>query len=270
MSAVPAALTGRLGVAERVVLEAVGAAGQLLLDAQAAIVADPTAVSWKLDLTPVTVADHASEALISAAIEQVSEPGYRLVAEEGLPCPTIQSEVSWFVDPLDGTRAYRSGAADFAILVSRWQVGRGRFSVAHYPAFGQWLVTADGTVMTAGPTVEPPVSVEAVCLCYLDDRARTIFADGLDDVSIRIDEQSTRALFELALGRLRAVAVQVHALKSWDIAPLVHAVEASGGYICDQAGDRIVLYQAALSARFILAARTEQQLRQLQRLAARY
>lgn len=72
----------------------------------------------KTDLTPVTAADEAAEALIVEGLSRLL-PGVPVVAEEGaaraLP-PTV--EPSFFVvDPLDGTREFLAGRDEFTVNI---------------------------------------------------------------------------------------------------------------------------------------------------------
>ncbi len=73
----------------------------------------------KTDLTPVTAADEASEALIVEGLAGLL-PGIQVIAEEGaarkLP-PTLDSSFV-IVDPLDGTREFLAGRDEFTVNVA--------------------------------------------------------------------------------------------------------------------------------------------------------
>jgi 3'(2'), 5'-bisphosphate nucleotidase len=70
----------------------------------------------KTDLTPVTAADEASEAVILAGLAQVL-PGVPVIAEESVArAPPRQLEPSFVVvDPLDGTKEFLAGRDEFTV-----------------------------------------------------------------------------------------------------------------------------------------------------------
>ncbi len=72
----------------------------------------------KPDRSPVTDADHAAEALITAGL-RAATPLIPIVAEEEIsaghtPRP---SRTTWFVDPLDGTRDFAAGRDSFCVNI---------------------------------------------------------------------------------------------------------------------------------------------------------
>jgi 3'(2'), 5'-bisphosphate nucleotidase len=73
----------------------------------------------KDDLSPVTAADEASEALILEGLSQVL-PGLPVVAEESAAAMAPQSLEPSFalVDPLDGTREFLAGRDEFTVNVA--------------------------------------------------------------------------------------------------------------------------------------------------------
>ena len=72
----------------------------------------------KQDDTPVTEADHAAEALITAGL-RAATPEIAVVAEEEVAAGRITEpgQRFWLVDPLDGTREFARGRDDFAVCV---------------------------------------------------------------------------------------------------------------------------------------------------------
>lgn len=91
----------------------------IVAHAAAATLATPfhaVASRIKTDLTPVTAADEASEALIVEGLGRLL-PGVQVIAEEGatrkLPAAIGSSFV--IVDPLDGTREFLAGRDEFTV-----------------------------------------------------------------------------------------------------------------------------------------------------------
>jgi 3'(2'), 5'-bisphosphate nucleotidase len=72
----------------------------------------------KTDRSPVTDADHAAEALITAGLRQAT-PLIPVVAEEEIAGGYIPrpSRTTWYVDPLDGTRDFAAGRDSFCVNI---------------------------------------------------------------------------------------------------------------------------------------------------------
>ena len=101
-----------------------------LLDALTDIVARASAVTLatsfsevahriKTDLTPVTAADEASEALIVAGLAELL-PGVPVIAEEEAAAQRLPASIEpsfIIVDPLDGTREFLAGRDEFTVNV---------------------------------------------------------------------------------------------------------------------------------------------------------
>ena len=102
------------------------------------------AVVTKSDASPVTCADQESEALILAALARIA-PDIPVVAEEEaaagrLPCIGRQF---FLVDPLDGTREFIAGRAEFTINIALIEDGIPVFGLVYAPATGDFFLTPD-------------------------------------------------------------------------------------------------------------------------------
>lgn len=65
-------------------------------------------IDTKADDSPVTVADRKAEELIRSRIEK-RYPGHRIVGEEFGASDGDGSAFRWFIDPIDGTKAFVRG-----------------------------------------------------------------------------------------------------------------------------------------------------------------
>jgi 3'(2'), 5'-bisphosphate nucleotidase len=111
----------------------VSAAGAAILAARASSLE----VRAKADHSPVTAADHASEAVMLEGISRVL-PGISVVSEEaaaGSP-PSNLSRTFVLVDPLDGTRELIAGRDEFTVNVAVVIGGRPRLGIVAAPARG--------------------------------------------------------------------------------------------------------------------------------------
>ena len=109
-------------------------------------------VRSKSDDSPVTVADEAADALISAGL-RTAFPDVALVTEE--QAASHGQDVSTFliVDPLDGTKEFVKRRGDFTVNIAYVQDGTPTRGVVYAPAKGRLFYTLpDGTaVEEAGP-----------------------------------------------------------------------------------------------------------------------
>lgn len=106
-------------------------------------------VKFKGDHSPVTDADHASEAVILAALARLA-PGIKVVSEES--CGTIGALPRCFflVDPLDGTKEFIQRRSDFTVNVALIEDGRASFGLVYAPARALLAVTlAKGKAVSA-------------------------------------------------------------------------------------------------------------------------
>jgi myo-inositol-1(or 4)-monophosphatase len=90
----------------------------------------------------VTDADHASEALILAAIAQ-RFPDHGVVAEESGAAPGA-SEYQWLVDPLDGTVNYLHGLPTYGVSLAVLRRGELHIGVVYDPSRGELFAAERG------------------------------------------------------------------------------------------------------------------------------
>lgn len=92
----------------------------------------------KADGSPVTEADHASEAVILEGLERLL-PGIPVVSEERLATeqPPALSGSFILVDPLDGTREFVAGLDEYTVNIAVIAAGRPIAGIVSAPARGQ-------------------------------------------------------------------------------------------------------------------------------------
>ena len=97
----------------------------------------------KPDDSPVTLADRSAEQLIRARIES-RYPGHRIIGEEYGAQGGDASAPCWWIDPIDGTKAFVRGVPLYAVLLGLEIDGRIAAGAAYFPALGEMLCAADG------------------------------------------------------------------------------------------------------------------------------
>ncbi len=99
-------------------------------------------VSTKADTTPVTVADHEAEEILTEALHRTA-PGVPVIAEEAVAAGRVPAvkDTFFLVDPLDGTRAFIKGSAEFTINIGLVIRQEPVFGIIYAPALGQFFAT---------------------------------------------------------------------------------------------------------------------------------
>jgi 3'(2'), 5'-bisphosphate nucleotidase len=129
---------------------------RLALEAGAKIMeiyeSDSFEVKVKSDASPVTEADEAADALISAGLREAF-PGTILITEEQAATHEKRAETFLIVDPLDGTKEFVNRRGDFTVNIAYVENGAPIRGVVYAPARGRMFYTlADGSaVEEAGP-----------------------------------------------------------------------------------------------------------------------
>ncbi len=109
-------------------------------------------VKSKSDSSPVTEADEAADALISAGL-RAEFPDVVLITEEQAASHALSAKTFLIVDPLDGTKEFVQRRGDFTVNIAYVQDGVPLRGVVYAPAQGRLFYTAaDGSaVEEAGP-----------------------------------------------------------------------------------------------------------------------
>ncbi|HWE17405.1 MAG TPA: 3'(2'),5'-bisphosphate nucleotidase CysQ [Hyphomicrobiaceae bacterium] len=96
----------------------------------------------KADNSPVTVADHESEAIILEGLERIA-PGVPVVSEEAAAAGHIPAvgHTYFLVDPLDGTRSFIRRQPEFTINIALIEDKSPVFGLVYAPAMPDLFVT---------------------------------------------------------------------------------------------------------------------------------
>jgi len=102
-------------------------------------------VKSKSDDSPVTAADEAADAIISAGLRDAF-PDVMLVTEEQSATHSAQGDTFLIVDPLDGTKEFIHRRGDFTVNIALVENGTPTRGVVYAPAKSRMFYTlADGT-----------------------------------------------------------------------------------------------------------------------------
>ena len=98
-------------------------------------------VKSKSDASPVTEADEAADALISAGL-RAAFPGVILITEEQADSHALSASTFLIVDPLDGTKEFVQRRGDFTVNIAYVENGVPLRGVVYAPAQGRLFYTA--------------------------------------------------------------------------------------------------------------------------------
>ena len=97
-------------------------------------------VRAKGDASPVTEADEAADAVISAGL-RAAFPDVPLITEEQAASHALTAQTFFIVDPLDGTKEFVQRRGDFTVNIAYVQNGVPTLGVVYAPAKGRLFYT---------------------------------------------------------------------------------------------------------------------------------
>jgi 3'(2'), 5'-bisphosphate nucleotidase len=151
-----------------------------------------SAARRKPDGSPVTAADEASEAIIRKGLEDLA-PGISIVSEEQSSerephHDSLEDQIYFLVDPLDGTREFVAGRDEYTVNIALISAGTPMLGVVAAPATGlMWRGVAGRGAdrITLGGKTEPiairtrpppPNPLVMVSRSHLDSRTKAYLA----------------------------------------------------------------------------------------------
>jgi myo-inositol-1(or 4)-monophosphatase len=109
--------------------------------------------SWtKGESSPVSEADLAVDALLRQRLLAIHQAGWLSEETEDDPARLQEAEV-WVVDPIDGTRAYIAGLADWSVSVALVSAGRPTVAALYAPVTDEMFlgVAGGGATLNGAP-----------------------------------------------------------------------------------------------------------------------
>ncbi len=196
---------------------------------------------------PVTVADHAAEAVIRAAITH-AYPDHGIRGEEHGWQKGV-SNYTWVIDPIDGTRSFILGQMHWASLIALHDGVGVVAGVAHQPFVGESFVASAGGVAEwrrgslrrTLKTRRCPTVGDAVVACtdpkmFRTTDERAAFDRVADRARLTRWGGDCYAYCLLAMGLIDIVIEA--SLHAYDVQALMPIIAAAGGTITTWAGGR--------------------------------
>lgn len=219
----------------------------------------PLVIDNKLDggrFDPVTQADREIEAYLRAELRR-RFPAVGVIGEEA-GTTRGDSDLTWLIDPIDGTKAFISGLPTWGILLGLRQGDRVLAGLMHQPMTGElFYASTAGSFLRHNGLVTSLQTRQDVrladALLYCTHESMFVEPDHLAAFR-RIAQQARLQRFGgdcyaycmLALGQIDLVVEDT--LQPYDIVPLIPIIEAAGGVVTDARG------RTPLAGGFVVAA----------------
>lgn len=208
---------------------------------------------FKADDTPVTVADRKAEELIRARIE-ARYPHHGIVGEEYGVKEDNGSGHRWFVDPIDGTKAFIRGVPLYALLMGLEIDGTVEVGVAYFPALDEMIYAASGQGCYWNGRPTRVAQTEALNRSFVSCTNSAMFDQHDKGEAWRRIQAATyycagwsdaygHAL--VATGRLELMLDPI--MSPWDCGPFPVIMREAGGFFGDWAGNETIHAPEAVS-----------------------
>ena len=200
------------------------------------------AAAFKVDQSPVTIADRAAEQAMRALLTE-RFPDHGVLGEEfGHDRP--DADYYWVLDPIDGTRAFITGRPVFGTLIGLMHGATPILGIIDQPVTGErWIGAARRRTIFRGPFggqvgCRPCPAMDHAELSLTSPQLLGPETARWEKLAGKVRRVSyggdCYAYGLLALGQIDIIAERE--LKIWDWAALVPVIEGAGGRITDWQG----------------------------------
>ncbi|MBF0430382.1 MAG: histidinol-phosphatase [Fibrobacteria bacterium] len=214
-------------------------------------------VEYKIDETPVTVADKKAEELIRGIIEKET-PDYGIIGEEFGEQAGSKS-FQWVIDPIDGTKAFIHGVPLFGTLIALLKDKKPVLGLIQLPALNHCMCALKGggcSVDSVDCRVSSERRISGALL--LDGSATTMETRGYGEAWKLLRKQARLhrgwgdcyGYFLVASGRAEAMVDPIVSI--WDIAPMSIILFEAGGRFSDFNGEDSLLTGNAIASNGLL------------------
>lgn len=179
----------------------------------------------KADHTPVTEVDRQVEQYL---IERIAAryPGHAVLSEES-GMHAAQSETTWIIDPIDGTRSYASGLPIWGVSIGILRAGRPLAGGLYLPVTNEMFWGTHTAAYYNDLPIPPlaPVDLQSV-LTFLAVSSNFYLSFDLSFPRARSMGSTAAHLAYTTTGA--AVGTLLHNISLWDIAGILPLLEAVG------------------------------------------
>jgi myo-inositol-1(or 4)-monophosphatase len=208
---------------------------------------------FKVDDSPVTIVDREAEALIRSRIEK-KYPDHAIVGEEYGRSEDENASHRWYIDPIDGTKAFVCGVPLYSVLLGLEIEGTVEVGVAYFPALDETISAATGEGCWWNGERAAVSKVEKL------DEAVVVFTDAGNFAKYNKSqawERSKRASYfragwgeaygHMLVATGRAEVMLDPIMSVWDCGPFPPIFKEAGGYFGDWEGNPTIHAKEAMS-----------------------
>jgi myo-inositol-1(or 4)-monophosphatase len=217
----------------------------------------------KEDESPVTRADRAADALLRSQLPDAF-PAAWLSEETADDAARLEADRLWVVDPLDGTREFVEGLAEYSVAVALVMAGRPVLGVVHSPATGDtYWATRGGGAFHNGTAIR--VAEGEALLTSRSEMRRGEFAP-LERHWLLTPIGSIELKLALVAAGRAALTLSRGPKHEWDVCAGSLIVREAGGLATDMFGDDLTFNRPFPKVKGILAGAPQAYARGLEQL----
>ena len=205
------------------------------------------AIDNKADDSPVTIADRAAEAALRQSIS-AAFPGHAIMGEE--QGGHVDEELSWIIDPIDGTRSFITGRPLFGTLIGIVDGGIPVSGLIDMPAINETYRTEDGRSLfesAAGTVAIRSRSCDRLEDAHIATTSPDAFTAESWQAFTSVKDKCASSIYGgdcynyalLAAGNLDIVIE--HQLGAYDMMALVPILQNAGACVTDWQGAPITI-----------------------------
>ncbi len=208
-------------------------------------------INFKLDNSPVTLADKKAEELIRMRIEK-AYPEHSIVGEEF--GEVGNAPIRWFIDPIDGTKSFMRGVPLYAVLIGLEIEGKVEVGAVYFPALDEMLyaATSMGSYLNGRQVQVSPInSLDKAIISYTDGLSFEGFGKQAPWQRLQKAVYACRGWSDayghalVATGRCEAMLDPI--MNTWDCAPFLVILSEAKGYCGNWVGEKTMYSQELLS-----------------------
>ena len=200
-------------------------------------------VEWKGDGTPVTDADLAVNAHLERELRAM-RPAAAWLSEESVDDTSrLEADEVFIVDPIDGTRGFSQGDANWAVAIAIVVAGRPVCGVVHAPALGETYAAAAGRGATLNG-LPLPLRTETELRPDMKISCPKVLAQALMQAGVELAFQPKIASLALRVAKVASgeydAGFTTRDSHDWDLAAADMILTETGGILADLDGSPVV------------------------------
>jgi myo-inositol-1(or 4)-monophosphatase len=198
--------------------------------------------SWiKGRSSPVSEADLAVDALLRERLLRIRDAGWLSEETEDDPARLQRTEV-WMVDPIDGTRAYLAGSAEWAVSAALVRAGRPILAALYAPVTDELFLSVAGRGATLNGTQIHATAGHEIAGATFSGAKRRLESLAAVEPRIRTAERVPSLALRLASVASGALDGTFTAPDShdWDLAAADLLVHEAGGAVTTLTGQSLI------------------------------